>query len=222
MRLLELFSGTGSVGNVFKEYGWEVISLDRDMPADISTDILDWNFRSSPYPPKHFDVIWASPPCTEYSIAKTKGTRNLELANSIVERTLEILDYFDPDIYFLENPQTGLLKQQPFMQELDYNDLDYCKYGMPYRKRTRLWNNCITFTPKQCRRDCLAMNETRKKHKQIAQQSPHGAKVGWGDKHKFKRDELYMVPRELVVEIVRAVNEALAMDISSMTHMVIE
>jgi hypothetical protein len=197
------------VGNVFKEYGWEVVSLDRDMPADISTDILDWDYQNSPYKTKHFDVIWASPPCTEYSIAKTKGTRNLELANSIVQRTLEILDYFDPDIYFLENPQTGLLKQQPFMQELDYNDLDYCKYGMPYRKRTRLW-------------DCLAMNETRKKHKQVAQQSPQGAKVGWGDRHKFKRDELYMVPRELVVEIVRAVNEALAMDISSMTHMVIE
>ena len=130
MRLLELFSGTGSVGNVFKEYGREVESLDRDMPADISTDIMDWDYRSSPYPPKHFDVIWASPPCTEYGIAKTKGTRNLELANSIVERTLEILDYFDPDIYFLENPQTGLLKSQPFMQELDYNDLDYCMYGL--------------------------------------------------------------------------------------------
>ena len=74
----------GGVGNVFKEYGWEVVSLDRDMPADISTDILDWDYKNTPYPPKHFDVIWASPPCTEYSIAKTKGTRNLELANSIV------------------------------------------------------------------------------------------------------------------------------------------
>ena len=222
MRLLELFSGTGSVGNVFKEYGWEVVSLDRDMPADISTDILDWDYRNSPYPPRHFDVIWASPPCTEYSIAKTKGTRNLELANSIAQRILEILDYFDPDIYFIENPQTGLLKYQPFMQELHYNDLDYCKYGMPYRKRTRLWNNCLTFIPKLCRRDCLAMNETRKKHKQVAQQSPSGAKVRWGDRHKFKRDELYMAPRDLVVEIVRAVNEELALDISRLTPMIIE
>ena len=102
MRLLELFSGTGSVGNVFKEHGWEVVSLDRDMPADISTDIMDWDYRNSPYPPKHFDVIWASPPCTEYSIAKTKGVRNLELANSIVQRTLEIINYFDPIIFFMD------------------------------------------------------------------------------------------------------------------------
>ena len=107
------------------------------------------------------------------------------------------------------------------MQELDYNDLDYCMYGMPYRKRTRLWNNCITFNPKRCRRDCLAMNERRNKHKQVAQQSPNGAKVRWGDRHKFKRDELYMVPRDLVVEIVRAVNEELALDIGILTQMFI-
>ena len=75
MRLLELFSGTGSIGNVFKEHGWEVISLDKDMPADIQMDILNWDYRNSPYQPKYFDVIWSSPPCTEYSRAKTVGIR---------------------------------------------------------------------------------------------------------------------------------------------------
>ena len=45
MRVLELFSGTGSVGNVCKRHGFEVVSLDRDMPADIKTDIMDWDYR---------------------------------------------------------------------------------------------------------------------------------------------------------------------------------
>ena len=130
MRLLELFSGTGSIGTVFKEYGWEVVSLDRDMPADINSDIMDWDYRNSPYPLKHFDVIWASPPCTEYSKAKTRGVRKLDEANTVVKQTLEILNYFQPTIYFIENPQTGLLKNQPFMDELPYNDADYCKYGI--------------------------------------------------------------------------------------------
>ena len=41
MRVLELFSGTGSVGNVCRARGMDVVSLDRDMPADIRCDILD-------------------------------------------------------------------------------------------------------------------------------------------------------------------------------------
>ena len=39
MRLLELFSGTGSVGNVAVNMGYEVVSIDRDMPATHKCDI---------------------------------------------------------------------------------------------------------------------------------------------------------------------------------------
>ena len=62
--MLELFSGTGSVGAVFKEHDWEVVSLDRDLPANINCDVLDWDYKNA-YPPNRFDFIWASPPCTE-------------------------------------------------------------------------------------------------------------------------------------------------------------
>ncbi len=48
MKVLELFSGTGSVGNACKEFGFEVISLDRDMEADIKTDILEWDYTMFP------------------------------------------------------------------------------------------------------------------------------------------------------------------------------
>ena len=85
MRLLELFSGAGSVGNVAKNMGFEIISLDMDMEATIKTDIMNWDYKT--YPRKHFDVIWASPPCTEYSRAKTTGVRNTEEANMVVQQT---------------------------------------------------------------------------------------------------------------------------------------
>ncbi len=73
MRILEFFSGTGSVGNVCKGLGFEVASLDRDMDADIKTDIMNWDKKT--YSLKHFDVLWALPPCSEFSIAKRWHSR---------------------------------------------------------------------------------------------------------------------------------------------------
>jgi site-specific DNA-cytosine methylase len=109
MKLLELFSGTGSVGKVAKALGWEVVSLDLKN-ADIQIDILDWDFES--FPVGVFDFVWASPPCTEYSRAKTTGVRKIEEANKIVLKTIDIIKYLQPKYYVIENPQTGLLKEQ--------------------------------------------------------------------------------------------------------------
>ena len=72
MHLIELYSGTSSVGNVAKSLGYNVISLDLKN-ADINCDILEWDYTQIDR--NHFQVIWASPPCTEYSRAKTTGVR---------------------------------------------------------------------------------------------------------------------------------------------------
>ncbi len=198
MRLLELFAGTGSIGKVARILNIETVSLDRDMPADIQTDIMDWDYMSA-YEPKHFDIIWASPPCTEYSIAKTIGTRDIEGSNNVVQRTLDIIDYFKPRWYIIENPQTGLLKQQVIMSNRPYVDVDYCKYGMQYRKRTRLWNNIDEWIPRPlCKRDCNSMDTTGKRHKEVAQR---GSTKGQPN-NRHKQAELYMVPFSLVREIL--------------------
>ena len=73
MKVLDLFSGTGSVANVFRNHGHTVTTPDRDLSADLQTDIMDWKYKELPR--ALFHVIWASPPCTEYSLAKTTGVR---------------------------------------------------------------------------------------------------------------------------------------------------
>jgi site-specific DNA-cytosine methylase len=114
--LLELFSGTGSVGKVAAEMGYDVISLDRDMEATIQMDIMNWDYQNFPKPV--IDVIWASPPCTEYSHAKRRGERKIAYANRIVNKTLWLIQKLNPPVWIMENPQTGLLKNQEFMKKL--------------------------------------------------------------------------------------------------------
>ena len=198
-KLLELFSGTGSVGYVARELGYEVISLDRDMKATIQCDIMDLDPRV--YPSGFFDVIWASPPCTEYSRCKTRGVRNIEGANEIVQQTLDILEYFCPKYWMMENPQTGLLKDQLCMWGIPFKDIDYCRYGLPYRKRTRIWNNAFNWQPRPlCNKDCEAMNETRTRHKEEAQRFGSTAERRQTGR-RFTQSELYRVPSESLREI---------------------
>ena len=180
MKLLELFSGTGSVGKAFSSQGWEVVSLDSDpkTEANIHEDILTWDFTT--YPPGYFDAIWASPCCTHYSCARrgAKTPRNLALADSLVLRSREVINYFNPRVWFIENPQTGLLKDRPFMEGIPFSDVDYCAYcDWGYRKRTRLWNN-LNFKGKMCPGRGCCPNMEGKKHKTTAQQGRNRGKEG--------------------------------------------
>ena len=94
MRLLELYSGTGSVGAPWRKAGHEVISVDIDNRYNptFQEDILKWSYSKCEVP----DVIWASVPCEHYSCARTRARRprNFELADALAGRAWEIIQYF--------------------------------------------------------------------------------------------------------------------------------
>ena len=141
MRLLELFAGIHSVGKVATEKGWDVVSVDINeaVGATHTSDILYWDFTQ--YPEVYFDIVWASPPCTEYSTIMNKRPRKLAEADRIVERTLDIITYFSPTYFFIENPLSGLLKTRECMRDIPFIDVSYCRYGYSYQKDTRVWTN---------------------------------------------------------------------------------
>ena len=93
--LLELFSGTGSVGRAFRARGWNVFSVDIDAASKptLVANVLDLPWDALP---PEVDCIWASPPCTHYSRARTKAKtpRDLEGSDAIVQKVLDILDFY--------------------------------------------------------------------------------------------------------------------------------
>ncbi|MFM7984127.1 MAG: hypothetical protein ACKPKO_32860, partial [Candidatus Fonsibacter sp.] len=127
-------------------------------------------------------------------MAKTTGVKNIAEANKISQRTIYIVQYLDPQYWIIENPQTGKLKEQDSMTDLPFKDVDYCKYGMPYRKRTGLWNNVECWDPRPlCQKDCDSMSDNRRRHNETAQRRPPDGRAS----RRFRREELYKEPESL-------------------------
>jgi hypothetical protein len=212
-RALFLCSGTGSVGRPFRRApGWEVVDVDRDgrFGAEVVADILTWDYRAA-FQPGHFDVVWASPDCTQYSMARTtaKTPRDLEGADRLVARCLEIVRYLTPRLWFLENPDSGLLKGREVVAGLPFARVDYCMYGAPYRKRTRVWTNAEgLWTPRLCDRSHLVDGG---RHAKTAQR--RAGKLAGGARRaddECTLDELHALPGELCEEILRVCRAGLA------------
>ena len=68
MNVLELFAGSRSIGKQAEKLGMNVFSSDINNFENIDyvVSILDFDVAKVPFKP---DVIWASPPCTGFSVA---------------------------------------------------------------------------------------------------------------------------------------------------------
>ena len=168
IKVLELFSGTGSVGKVCDQLGWESVSVDLLLPADHQVDIMDFDYKQ--YPKDTFDIVWGSPPCTNYSKLQdgwigrmrkgeiyTKEIQEKEMLedDKLVLKTLEIINYFNPEYWFIENPASSRMKDRPFMKNINNYIVDYCMYSdWGYRKRTCIWTNKEDWVGLKCNGNC--------------------------------------------------------------------
>ena len=201
--LLELFSGTGSVGKVFREAGWRVTSVDCEAKFDptICCDVLALEPSMIEGP---VDLIWALPPCTHYSIARTtaKTPRDLEGSDRLVRKVLDLADQLFSH-YLMENPHSGFLKVRNVVSGIPYRTVDYCMYhddrfSHQARKRTAIWTDTDWFPERPlCRKNCGGCVGGR--HTDLAQRGP--SKTNPTSRHTL--EELYAIPPLLVEDILR-------------------
>ena len=198
-RALDLFCGRKSVAKVLQQWGYEVVTLDSDPRREptICEDILEWDYKV--FPPGYFHIVAASPPCTEYSCAKTTARRELAKADAIVARTLEIIRYLAPERWWLETPRTGILARRERMQQYPYVDVDYCQFEKcGYQKPTRFFgsrhlNGLHSVLCDRVTCSSLVWADPANPGRQRAHRAPMG-----GPSRGVRRESAYHIPVEVV------------------------
>ena len=208
MKVLELFAGSRSFGKAAESLGFEVFSSDVNNFKNINyaVDILNFDINKVPFVP---DVIWASPPCTYFSVASigthwnedhTPKSENALKGVSYVEKTLEIIKKLKPKFWFIENPR-GKLRKLQVVKGLQRTTVWYCKYGDYRAKPTDIWTNNLysIFNPEGWQPRPKCYNDNKKCHHEAA---PRGSQTGTqGVKGNYNRSK---IPEELCIEILNS------------------
>lgn len=102
--IITLFDHSGSWSLPYQKAGYIIFQVD----LKLGIDILTWNYKFIDR--NRVAGILAAPPCTDYTKsgaqfwAKKDQNGSTALSNKLVEKTLEIIDYFNPDFWAMENP----------------------------------------------------------------------------------------------------------------------
>jgi len=202
MNILELFAGSKSIGKVADRLAFDVYSSDIEQfgGIDYVTDILDFDPTKIPFKP---DIIWASCPCTAFSVAAIgknwtkvgddyvpKNPR-AEFGLQLVQKTLEIIEHFNPTYFFIENPR-GMLRKMPIMADLPRQGVTYCQYGDTRMKPTDIWTNSTKWIPRPMCKNGDPCHVA----------APRGSKTGTqGLKGSYERSK---IPEDLCYEILKS------------------
>ena len=105
MKILELFCGLGGWSKGFHDifldaefYGVDI--KDYGYPYNfIKADLNDWE------PDQEYDIVLASPPCTEFSIAKKWGwgTQDERIGLDLIWRAFYLIEKIKPKFWIIEN-----------------------------------------------------------------------------------------------------------------------
>lgn len=148
--ILSLFSGTNSWTKPYEnDNRFKIITLDNNVDfktnADIQMDILQWDYTTLQ---DKIDIIYASPPCNLYftnikhltgCVKYTEADKLLSL--KLVDKTIEIINFFKPKYFIIENPRAKMRQHYPEILGEKPQVFYYCQNGFDYKKPTDIWSN---------------------------------------------------------------------------------
>ena len=209
VRVLELFAGSRSIGKAAEELGMTVVSTDITPydGIDLVANVLDLHADMLGY----FDVVWASPPCTAFSVAAmghhwapnyTPKTEGAKLGMQLSQKTVQLVQELCPKYWFIENPR-GMMRKMPWMQDMERTTVWYCQYGDHRAKPTDIWSNNIRslmnpegFEARTCYNGNMHCHHDK---------CPRGTSdYGKGTQGLRGNHERSKIPHELCLEILRS------------------
>lgn len=114
MKMLDLFSGLGGASQPFLDHDWEVLRVENnpllsEVPHTAMMNIMHYDFLLMKEV-DGIDLIWASPPCLEFSnafsapkpTARREG-KEFEADLSLMLKAKEIIDFAKPNYWVIEN-----------------------------------------------------------------------------------------------------------------------
>lgn len=136
MVILSLFDYSGNWPSYYRQAGYDVYQV--DIKHDI--DILELTRQDLP---DKVHGILAAPPCTDFASSGAQYWKQKDLDGrteaslALVDKTLEIIDWCNPNWWALENPVGRLQKLRPQLGDPWYFQPHW--FGDAYTKKTGLW-----------------------------------------------------------------------------------
>lgn len=126
MLMLDLFAGLGGASTAMRDRGWDVVTVDNEASFNctVTTDLASWSWDG-----ERPDLVWASPPCQEFSRwgmpwlrAKNPPAPSLDL----VKAAMRVIRECEPNFWVIENVRGAVQWLKPLLGPVK------CRWGSAF------------------------------------------------------------------------------------------